>query len=605
MSLTAYAYLTVNHSTPAALSISPKTAAISTGTNETYTSTASDSYGNQWDATAQTVWLIDSDAAGYWTGNVYSSASAGVWQVTGFVGGLSDSASLTVNHGSALSITVSPASAALTAGQAQAFTAVAKDAGGNKWDVTNQTNWGIDTGAEGSWLGSTYTSAIQGNWLVIGTYNGLSSQASLTVNHAPATSITIGPASGSFTAGSTVAFTAAASDVYGNTWDVTSQTAWSIDAGAGGTLTSSSYTSELAGTWNVTGVFGSLAKSVYLTVNHAAPVGIQVNPYSASITAGSQEAYTTTAFDSYGNTWDVTSTAAYSITSGAQGSWAANVYAAAKAGVWNVTVAFEGFTATAPVTVSHGSAVSLALSPKNPSIQAGAAQVFTATASDTYGNVWDASATSVWIIDSGAGGAWTANNYTSASSGIWAVTAIFNGLTDKASLTVTHSALAGITVNPDSSAITAGSSQSFTATGSDSEDNSWDITSAVSWMASAGAGGSWSDNVYTSSNPGNWTVKASASGFSGTAWLAVSGFQPALQYSPVDFCQNGTVGFIDVVYFLDGYIQYYQNGAINPACDLNHDGKMDFQDIALFLLYYDAALQAAYGPAASPSPTPP
>ncbi len=205
----------------------------------------------------------------------------------------------------------------------------------------------------------------------------------------------------------------------------------------------------------------------------------------------------------------------------------------------------------------------------------------------------------MWLIDSGAGGFWSANAYTSTNAGNWVVTAVFDNLVNKASLTVNHGSISSIVVNPASVSINAGSTQAYTAAASDSDGNIWDVTNVVTWQTSAGAGGSWTGNVYTSSNSGSWTVTAISNGVSGTNKLTVND-APSEQFSAVDFSHAGTVGFSDVIYFLDGYIGYYQTGAINSACDLDHNGKMDNQDITIFLQDYNAALAATYGQPNSP-----
>ncbi|MGO8807014.1 MAG: hypothetical protein ACLQO7_10520 [Candidatus Bathyarchaeia archaeon] len=43
--------------------------------------------------------------------------------------------------------------------------------------------------------------------------------------------------------------------------------------------------------------------------------------------------------------------------------------------------------------------------------------------------------------------------------------------------------------------------------------------------------------------------------------------------------------------FVNAYINYYQSGVLNPACDLNHDGAINFSDIVLFVALYQSALQ--------------
>ena len=66
-------------------------------------------------------------AGGSWIANVYFSAKAGTWTVTGNYGGLIDTATLTVNAGALHHIVISPDSATVTAGNAQPYTAQSFD----------------------------------------------------------------------------------------------------------------------------------------------------------------------------------------------------------------------------------------------------------------------------------------------------------------------------------------------------------------------------------------------------------------------------------------------------------------------------------------------
>ena len=577
------AYLTVNHANAISVSIMPKTATITTGSNEAFTATAIDAHGNIWDVTSASTWIIDSGAGGSWTGNVYYSVDAGTWRVTVTYGSLTDTASLTVNHGTAQSITVTPTTATLTAGSPQTFTATAYDSNGNRWDVTSSTTWTIDSGAGGLWSGSTYTSNTAGVWIVVGTYSGLTSTSTVTVNHAPAASITVGSSSNSITAGATVTFTATASDVYGNLWSVTSSTVWTIDSGAGGSLSGNSYTSELSGVWTVKGAYGSLSDILSLTVTHASMVSINVTPTDATVAAGSNEAYSVTAYDSFGNSWDITSSAQLSISSQAGGIWTNNVYTPAKAGTWTITAAVPGFSITTPIIVVHGSIASVTISPHNPTINAGSSQTFTATAYDQYGNSWDVSNLAIWIIDSGAQGSWANSVYTSDKAGTWEVTGVYDNLLDNTFMTVNHGTITSLTITPATATINQGSTQTYTSTASDAYSNTWDATSSTNWQITAGAGGSWTGNVYTSANTGTWTVTGTSSSVSGNAQLTVNG------YSPVDFLHTGQVNSLDIFYFIYWYVYYGQYGYVNPACDFNHDGKLNFQDVVLFTTYYIAA----------------
>jgi hypothetical protein len=309
---------------------------------------------------------------------------------------------------------------------------------------------------------------------------------------------------------------------------------------------------------------------------------ISVTPADATVAAGSNEVYSVTAFDTFGNSWDVTSSAQLSITSSADGTWSGNTYTPAQAGTWMITAAVPGFSAITSITVVHGTISSITISPKTPTINAGSSLTFTATAYDEYGNPWDVSNLAIWIIDSGAQGSWTNSVYTSAKAGTWKVTGIYNNLMDNTFLTVNHGTITSITISPASATIYAGSTQSYTSAASDAYGNTWNATSATTWQISAGAGGKWTGNTYTSDNPGTWTVNGTSGGVSGTAKLIVNAYLPA------DLLHNGHVNYLDILTFIVYYIEYGEYGIVNPSIDYMHNGIINFKDVVIFVTYYIA-----------------
>ncbi len=62
----------------------------------------------------------------------------------------------------------------------------------------------------------------------------------------------------------------------------------------------------------------------------------------------------------------------------------------------------------------------------------------------------------------------------------------------------------------------------------------------------------------------------------------------SLQWTAIDFFNNGKVDASDFFFWMDAYIQYNANGVYTAACDLNHDGKIDNVDFFLFMSYYIA-----------------
>ena len=231
--------------------------------------------------------------------------------------------------------------------------------------------------------------------------------------------------------GEIVSFEATAMDAQGITWDVTGETNWSTEAGAGGSWAANEYTSENPGTWQVTGAYDGLDDSVTLNVlEHGPAVGIEIAPADATIVAGESQAYTATASDASGNTWDVTGETNFSIDAGAAGGWAAGLYSSQYAGDWTVSGDYDGHNDTASLHVLHGEPAAIEVTPDGMTVLPGESVSYQATAMDAQGNSWDVTGETNWSTEAGAGGSWAANEYTSENPGTWQVTGAYDGLDD-------------------------------------------------------------------------------------------------------------------------------------------------------------------------------
>ena len=167
--------------------------------------------------------------------------------------------------------------------------------------------------------------------------------------------VVISPKNPTLAAGSLVTFNATASDVYGNSWDVTSLTTWSIDSGAGGSWNANAYTCGKTGIWTVSATYNrSLYGTTTLTVGYANAFTISISPKNPNVTAGQSVTFDATATDMYGNSWDVTHSTVWNITSNAFGSWSNNIYTSSMAGTWTVTATYKGIYDTTTLTVNHG-----------------------------------------------------------------------------------------------------------------------------------------------------------------------------------------------------------------------------------------------------------
>jgi hypothetical protein len=258
---------------------------------------------------------------------------------------------------------------------------------------------GIHTFTNGITLVTAGTQSITATDTTTSSITG--SQTGITVNHAAAAAkVAISPAGSTVTAGMPKTYSATASDIYGNTWNVTSSTSWSITPGAGGTWSSNVYTSANVGSWNVTGTYASTAYITGLTVNPAGMDHFIINTVTTQ-TSGTAFNITVTAKDTYNNT--VTNYVGSPSLTYSAGTIAPNTMNAFIGGVETtsvtVTTAGSGVTITATdgthsgksnlftvnPTISASAGTNGAISPTGSvSVNYGSSQTFTITANTGF-----------------------------------------------------------------------------------------------------------------------------------------------------------------------------------------------------------------------------
>ncbi|MGD1994483.1 MAG: hypothetical protein PVI59_14915, partial [Anaerolineae bacterium] len=170
---------------------------------------------------------------------------------------------------------------------------------------------------------------------------------------------------------------------------------------------------------------------------------VVLTPQTGITDAGESIAYTLTAYDVYGNSWDVTAEGTYAISAAAGGIWTDNVYTAEMAGTWTVTGTVDSVSDTATLTVEPGRYTRLVVEPETATIAAGESQTYTAEAFDRFNNSrGDVTAgTSFAIVEPGHGGSWIDNVYVSGNYGAWTVRGTYHVITDEATLTVLNTLL--------------------------------------------------------------------------------------------------------------------------------------------------------------------
>jgi hypothetical protein len=504
------------------IKIAPSTQSIVAGqTSGAYTARAYDSYGNHWDVTAGTSFSIDVGSCDN-TAKTCTSTLAGNRTVTGTYDGVTDTAKLKVTPAALDHITVKPNKTTITAGETSgAYSSTAYDAYGNHWDVTSDTTFSIDDGSCDN-TAKTCTSTLAGNRTVTGIYEGMTDTAILKVDPAALDHIVVKPNKVTITAGDSASYTAKGYDAYGNHWDITADTTFTVD---GGSCAGATCTSTDAGSHTVTGTYDGMTDTAILKVDPAALDHIVVKPNKVTITAGDSASYTAKGYDAYGNHWDITADTTFSIDDGSCDN-TAKTCTSTLAGNRTVTGTYEGMTDTAKMEVDAGPVDHIVVSPATQTITAGETSgAYSAEAYDAYGNHWDVTADTTFSIDDGSCDN-SAKTCTSTLAGDRTVTGAYGmtygdvspaivqvGYTDTAILTVTAGPLAKIAISPDPKTIAAGTTTTYSAEGFDQYGNSrGDVTSNTTFTITTG--GTCTGTGCGSSTADTYTVTGTVNGTS-------------------------------------------------------------------------------------------
>jgi mannan endo-1,4-beta-mannosidase len=257
--------------------------------------------------------------------------------------------------GPVASLKLVPASATMTAGQSELYTADTYDAYGDPVaDVTPATAFAISP--DGTCTTAKCTATVAGPHTITGTDGSLVATASLSVQAGPLAKLVLSPPTATQPVMVPQEFTAEGYDSYGNDLgDETANTTFTISTGncyqGSGTGKGGNYChSMVAGPQKVVGTDGTVNGDATLTVTAGPLANLQLNPSTATISTGKSQTYQVDGFDAYGNNLgDQTSATTLSISP--DGTCSAATCTPAAVGVHTVTATDGAVTATATLTV--------------------------------------------------------------------------------------------------------------------------------------------------------------------------------------------------------------------------------------------------------------
>jgi uncharacterized protein YjdB len=480
-------------------------------------------------------------------------------------------------------VTVSPASASVTAGATQQLTATTRDASNNVLTGRTVTWTSGNTAAATIDANGLVTAVAAGSATITATSEGQAGTSAITVTPTPApvATVTVSPSSASVMIGGTQQLSATTKDASDNTLTGRAVT-WSSDAPSVATVSASGLVSAVSeGSATITATSEGQSGTSAITVTPVPVATVTVTPSSASVVVGNTQQLVATAKDANGATLTGRAVAWASDNSAATVD-ATGLVTAVSAGRATITATSEGRSGTSVITVTLVPVSSVTVSPASASIVAGATQQFTATPKDANNNdltgrsiTWSSSNPAIAKVDASTG------LVTGLSSGgPVTITATSEGKSGTASVTVTPVPVATVTVSPSPTTVSVGGVRSLTATLRDANNNV--LTGrTVSWTSDAPSVATVNGSgVVSGVTPGSATITATSEGKSGTSSVTVtpapSGTGP-LRVSTRNRRYFETASG-QIVYLTGSHTwsNLQDNGTTDPPPQFNYTSYLDF-----------------------------
>ena len=288
------------------------------------------------------------------------------------------------------SVTVTPSTSSITAGQTVPLTAILRDASNNvltgrvvAWSSSNIAIATVSTSGVVTGVGG-------GSVTITASSEGKTGTATVTVTPKPVATVTVAPTTATVTVGATTTLVATARDADGAVVPGASIT-WTTSNSARATVSSGGVVTGVSeGTATITATSNGKTGTATITVA-AAPPGpvnaVTVSPTTATVNVGATTTLTATARDANGTivtgaaiTWTTSNAGVATVSSG-------GVVTGVAVGNATITATSNGKTGTATITVQLVPVDRIVVTPANPSVQDGNTIQLTATLYDAQNNV--------------------------------------------------------------------------------------------------------------------------------------------------------------------------------------------------------------------------
>ena len=533
---------TVSAATLSSILVSPNPVSLVAGQTASMKATGVYSDGTSQDITGQVSWSTgDGSIASVSALGLLTAASVGQTTVSATSGAIAGNATVNVSAVVLQSILVTPSGASIAIGQTQAFAAFGIFNDGSTTEFTNSVAWGTDAHAVATIAqDGTATGVGTGTANVTATSGAIIGSVQVKVTPAVLQSINIFPADPSIPVGGQVQFTVTGTFSDNTTQQLSNATYASSDASLAtidpvtGVATG---VAANAGPITITATVGAFTDSTTLTVTPATLQSIAVAPASATIAAGTTQAFSVSGIYSDGSIQPLLEGVSWSSSAPAVAAVDSTGLATAiTAGDASIEAQFAGFSASADLTVTAPTLVSITVTPPQPTVGIGGSQQFTATGVFSDSSQQDLTSQVQWISSDAAVALIGSNGLASAlSTGTTTITSKYGSVTGSATLTVSNVRLRAIQVLPSNPVLPTRTKVQFTAMGVFSDGSTVPL-SGVHWSITGGrVARITSQGLVVTKKAGTAKVTAKLNGLTGTTTLTVSSSSVvSLSMVPVD-----------------------------------------------------------------------
>ncbi|MGO9452235.1 MAG: beta strand repeat-containing protein [Candidatus Binataceae bacterium] len=537
--------LAVTSATLTEITVGPSLS-LAVGTTGQLTATGTFSDGTTLDLTSSVSWTtsesgiaVVSNATG--TQGLVLGVSAGNATITAFLKGISGTTPVTVTSAVLNSITITPVNPSVAIGTTQQLTATGVYSDGSTADLTNLASWTSSNTAIAT-VDSTglLTGIAEGTATISAQFDGITGTTDATVTTVVLVAIDVSPSDASIAPLSVLRLTATGVFADGSTQDLTQFANWTSDKPPVAWVSNAArrrgrVTGLIPGTANVFANFKGLSGSASITVSILS--SIVITPTNPSIGVNQTQQLTATGtFTGSGDTVDLTNVVSWQ-SSDPSIAIVGNFFFDGRLkgqaiGSATISASLGPVSGSTLATVTPAVLTSITVEPENAKIAVGSAVQMVATGNYSDGSKQDLTQLATWI-SSNQSIAQVSNAPTSQGqvSGIAAgsatISAIYGGLSNGTTVTVTAPRLVSITVTPANPSLRRNSSLQMTATATYSDGSTEDLTDFADWTSSDSRVASFNychgqNGLLFGKDTGTATVRAEYRGVSGTTRATVT-----------------------------------------------------------------------------------